>query len=590
VTVISAEELKENQYQWVSEALEQVPGVDVVRSGSYGAITSVFVRGANSNQTLALVDGVELADPSNPTGAVDFSDFAPDNIERIEVLRGAASSLYGSDAIGGVINIITKEGSGPPRFTFLGEGGSYQTVSGLISASGGTPWVNYALSGSALRSDGISTSPLQTRPYLRSNLSARLSTSFMEPWKLTLVTRYLNSRTNIDDFPIDRAVYDPNNISRVDQVLMRPELRGRLFDGRWVQTLGFSWAHTSRSNDNLPDVVNPSSFTGRFLGIKTKLDWQHQVKLFAGNEALLLLEAKKDTAQTSSSLTTPGFPPFSSALPRTSVRTYGVTLEDRQQLFDSLYLTGSVRWDHHSLFGDVVTQQVAAAYEIAPIGTRFHATEGTGFKAPSLYQLYAPQSGNRDLRPERSFSFDGGIDQSLFAGLLSFGGTFFYTNIDQLISFEPQFPFQSINVDAARITGVETFAALSYRGFRARADYTWMHPCSTSPCSLYPNTDVRYLLRRPLHKVTAQLRQSIEGLSIGARLTYVGPRDDIDFTSFKPITLDSYFLLALTAEYQLTRNIGLFGRVENVFNEHYEEVHTYPVPGTTWFLGARADL
>ncbi len=584
VTVISAEELRANQYVWIFEALRQVPGVDVVRNGSYGAVTSVFIRGTNSNHTLALVDGVELADPSSPTGAVDFGDFAPDNIARIEVLRGSASSLYGSDAIGGVINIITREGSGPPRFSFVGEGGSYQTVHGLVSASGGTPWVNYSVSASGLRSDGISTSPLQTRPYLRSNLSARLSTSFLESWKLSLVTRYLNSRTNIDDLDINgRAVYDPNYISRVDQVLMRPELRGALLEGRWLQTLGFSWAHTSRSVDNLPDVVNPASSKSRFLGIKTKLDWQHQVKLFRGNEALVLLEAKEDTAQTSFSFTGLDFS-FSSAFPRTSARTYAVTVEDRQQLFESLYLTGSARWDHHALFGDVVTQTVAVAYEIAPTGTRLHATEGSGFKAPSLFQLYGPQSGNRDLRPERSQSFDAGLDQALFDGILTVGSTFFTTDITQLIDSDPVPPFKSRNVSSARITGIENFAALSYRAFHARADYTWMHPLNRSTG--------RDLIRRPRHKVDAQVRQSVGGLSLGARFTYVGPRDDLDFSSFPsmPVSLASYSLLAITAEYQLTRNIALFGRVENALNERYEEVLSFPVPSRTLFLGARADL
>src|SRR5258707_13363597 len=582
VTVISAEELKANQYLWISEALRLVPGVDVVRNGSYGAVTSVFIRGTNSNHTLALVDGVELADPSSPTGAVDFSDFAPDNIARIEVVRGSASSLYGSDAIGGVINIITREGSGPPRFSFVGEGGSYQTVHGLVSASGGTPWVNYAVSASGLRTDGISTSPLQTRPYLRSNLSARLSTSPLDSWQLSLVTRYLNSRTNIDDIQNGRAVFDPNYISRIDQMLMRPELRGALLEGRWLQTLGFSWAPTSRSVDILPDVLNPTSSQGRFLGIKSKLDWQHQVKLFRGNEPLVLLEAKEDTAQTSSSFTGFGFT-FSSAFPRTSARTYAVTVEDRQQLFESLYLTGSARWDHHSLFGDVVTQTVAVAYEIVPTGTRLHATEGSGFKAPSLLQLYDPQYGNRDLRPERSQSFDGGIDQALFNGLLTVGSTFFTTEVTQLIGFDP-FTFKSINTTSARITGVENFAALSYRGFRARADYTWMHPLDRSTG--------RDLIRRPRHKVDAQARQSIGGLSLGARFTYVGARDDLDFSSFPsmPVSLASYSLLAFTAEYQLTRNVALFGRVENALNERYEEVRSFPVPSRTWFLGARADL
>src|SRR5262245_36318138 len=120
VTVISAEELKINQYEWIYEALRQVPGVDVVRNGGFGGVTSVFIRGANSNHTLALVDGIELEDPSTINAVVDFADVPPDNVERIEVLRGPASSLYGSDAIGGVVNIITREGSGAPRFSFVG--------------------------------------------------------------------------------------------------------------------------------------------------------------------------------------------------------------------------------------------------------------------------------------------------------------------------------------------------------------------------------------------------------------------------------------------------------------------------------------
>jgi len=582
VTVISGDDLKSGQFEWVSDALRLVPGVDVVRSGSYGAVTSVFIRGANSNHTLALVDGVELADPSNFNGAVDFADFPPDNIERVEILRGPASSLYGSDAIGGVVNIITRQGSGPPSFSFLGEAGSYQTTHGVISASGGTHWINYALSASNLRSDGISTDPLQTLPYLRSHLSARVGTSFLESWNLSLSTHYINSRTNIEDTRNGAAVYDPNYTYRVDQLLMRPELRGSLFQGRWQQTIGFSWAHTSRASDNLPDITNPSSTQSRFLGIKTKLDWQHQLALFRGNNALVLLEGKEDTAQTSSSSTSSSFS-FSSAFPRSSVRNYAVTVEDRQQLFESLYLTGSIRWDHHGIFGDVATQSVAAAYEFASTGTRIHATEGSGFKAPSLLQLDDPQFGNKDLQPERSQSFDVGIDQALFGGALVVGSTFFTTDITQLIGFDP-LTFKPINVNEARITGVEDFARFSYRGFRAEVDYTWMHPLDRSTG--------QDLLRRARNKVHGQIHQTIGNLELGALINYVGTRQDTDFTLSPPapISLGDYFLLTITAKYQIIRNLAVFGRVENALDQHYEEVHTYPVPGRTVSLGARADL
>src|SRR5262249_40692936 len=155
----------------------------------------------------------------------------------------------------------------------------------------------------------------------------------------------------------------------------------------------------------------------------------------AGNDALLLGEFKEDTAQTYSAGTIGGFS-FSSPFPRSSVNDYAVTLEDRQQLFDSLYLTASGRWDHHELFGDAITERVAAAYEFAPTATRLHGTFGTGFKAPSVLQLYDPRSGNPGLQPERSRSFDAGFDQALFSGALSVGATFFSTQIERLITFE----------------------------------------------------------------------------------------------------------------------------------------------------------
>ena len=582
VTVISAEELQINQYEWVYDALRQVPGVDVVRNGGFGGVTSIFIRGANSNHTLALVDGIELEDPSTPNGVVDFADVPPDNVERVEVLRGPASSLYGSDAIGGVVNIITREGSGAPRFSFVGEGGTYQTVHGLVSASGGTKWVNYSLSASSIHSDGINTSPLQTRPYLRSNLTAKLTTAFLDNWKVSLVTRYLNSRTHIDNTATGLPVYDPNYISRVEQVLLRPEVRGSLFNGLWKQTLGFSWNHIFRSLDNLPDVVDPSSYTGRFLGIKSKVDWQHELKPFSGNDALVLGEFKEDIAQTNSALTLGGVT-YPNSLSRTSVQTYAITVEDRQQFFNSLYLTASGRWDHHSLFGDVGTQTAALAYEIAPTGTRLRATEGTGFRAPSIFQLYDPLTGNPGLRPERSRSFDAGLDQKFFDGALSLGGAFFSTQINQLIMYDSA-ARKSINISSAHITGVESYAQFSYQGFRARVDYTWMKPINQS--------DGSYLIRRARNKVAAEVSEAIAGLVVGARLTYVGDRDDTDFSTFpsKQVTLSPYVLIAVTAQYQLTRHVSLFGRVENLFNEHYEEVLAYPVPSRTLFLGARADL
>jgi vitamin B12 transporter len=582
VTVISGEELQKRQSPWVADVLREVPGVNVVRSGGFGATTAVFIRGANANHTLALVDGIELADPSIINGAVDFADFAPDNVERIEVLRGPASSLYGSDAIGGVVNIITREGSGSPSFGFTGEGGTYQTFRGVASARGGTSLGTYSLSASRLTTEGLSTDPLQPLPYERTNLVGKLGASFGPNWKVTLLTRYLNSRANVLDAPEGRATYDPNDTARTDQVLMRPELRGSLFKGAWRPTLGFSWARTSRASDNLPDAVNSSSSQGRFLGIRTKFDLQNEFKVSQTNQGLVLLEAKQETAETSSEFVGTGFV-FSSRFPRSFARTYGAAIEDRQRLLDALYLTASGRWDHHSIFGTAFTQSVALSYEFPAIGTRLHMAEASGFKAPTLLQLEDPLYGNRELRPERSQSLEAGFEQPLINGAVRVGSTFFTTHIEQLIGFDPS-TFRSLNINEARINGVESFARTAIGPIRASAEYTWMHPLDRSTG--------RDLLRRPRNKVEGRIEYFRGEMSLMARVSYVGTRQDTDFTLFPatPISLGSYVLLTLTAHYPLTPQVALLGRIENILDQQYEEVHTYPVPGRSLFLGLRAEL
>jgi vitamin B12 transporter len=591
VTVISGEELEKRQVDFVADALREVPGVDVVRTGGFGATTAVFIRGANANHTLALVDGIELADPSIINGAVDFADFAPDNIERIEVLRGPASSLYGSDAIGGVVNIITREGSGTPGFTFTGEGGTYQTYRALASAHGGIGLGTYSLSASRLSSQGLSTDPLQPLPYERTNLTAKLGASLAPEWKLSLATRYLNSRANLLPTLGGRAAFDPNDTSRTDQVLMRPELRGSLLQGSWRPTIGFSWARTSRALDDLPDPGNPSTSRSRFLGIRTKLDFQNEFKPAPGNRAVVLFERKEETAETSSESASPAFS-FSSSFPHQSAETYAAMIEDRQRLFDRFYLTASGRWDHHSLFGNALTQSAALSYELAETGTRLHAAEGSGFKAPSLLQLEDPQYGNRELKPERSQSFEIGFEQPVIGEALRAGGTFFTTEINQLIGFDPN-TFRSININKAQINGVEIFARTSIGPIRAGGEYSWMHPMDLSPCpsesALPCGGD---LLRRPRHKVDGRIEYVREELSVTARVGYVGSRQDTDFTSFPSarISLGSYILFGATANYRLTRQLALMGRVENVFDQQYQEVYTYPVPGRSFFLGVRAEL
>ncbi|MFV1978988.1 MAG: TonB-dependent receptor, partial [Myxococcota bacterium] len=235
VTVVTSEEIERRQLRLVTDVLRRVPGVDVRRNGGPGSVTSIFMRGGDSDHVLVLLDGVELNDPSSPSLAPTLNDLTTEDIERIEVVRGPQSVLYGGDAMSGVIQIITKRGSGKPRVTGSGEGGSYSTARGVVSVSGSTGSLNYAVSGSYLSTDGFSakSSGVERDGYENSTTSARGGWKLNDQFSLDGMLRYSNAKIEYDASP---AVENDHHID-TEQWLARFAPRLSLFDGRWVQTL-----------------------------------------------------------------------------------------------------------------------------------------------------------------------------------------------------------------------------------------------------------------------------------------------------------------------------------------------------------------
>ena len=588
ITVITNQQIEQRQNTTVPEILRTVPALDVVRSGGPGGQTSVFIRGAKSEHTLVLIDGIEMNDPITPGRSYDFANLTTDNIERIEIIRGPQSTLYGSDAIGGVINIITKRGKGKPSGFVSAEGGSFNTFTEKAGVSGGNKWANYSLGISRWDTDGISAANEkdgnhEKDGYENTSISTRLGVTPAENLDADFILRYINAKADIDNSG-GVGGDDPNNKADLEQLFFRTQVRLFLFNDLWEQKLGFSLTDLDRDYRNDTDADHPSdldrsSYDGKIL----KFDWQHNLYLHETNTLTLGIENEEEKGK-SKYYSESAWGPYTSSFKEKTARTTGYYLQDQVKLRDSWFTTLGVRLDDHSRFGSETTYRIASAYLVRQTGTKFKGTYGTGFKAPSLYQLYS-QYGNQNLDPEESTGWDIGVEQSLFDKKLILGVTYFSNEFDELIEFVGYESGTSkyINVAEAEAKGVEIFASVRPIGdliFRASYTYTDTEDKETG----------KDLLRRAQNKFGLDVNyQFMDKGNVNLSLVYVGKRDDNDYSTWPAtrVELDDYVLANLAASYDITRNIQVFGRVENFLDEDYEEVKGFGTPELSAFAGCK---
>ncbi|PXW79369.1 vitamin B12 transporter [Blastomonas natatoria] len=587
ITVIDSAEIERRQTQAVADILRTVPGVSITRNGGVGTSTSVFIRGAESDQTVALVDGIKLNDPSSPGGGFNFGNLLIGNIERIEVLRGPSSVLWGSQAIGGVINMITRQPTEDLSVNLRGEYGYRDTGQLVGNIAGKAGPLSASVGGGYFRTDGISAfsearGGVEKDGYENYGANANFNLALSDAISVDARGWYSEGRVNIDGFPPPSFAFgDVNEESRTREFVGYTGVNAAFFDGRFRNRLGYAYTDTRRRNIAL-DGAPAETFVGH--GRNERIEYQGIFDIAEGWQLTGGLE--RETSRFSSSS-------FGAAPSIGRARIDSVYAQIVATPFTGLTLTGGVRHDDHNRFGGATTFGASGVYANSQTGTTLRASYAEGFKAPSLFQLQS-DFGNQLLQPERSKGWDAGITQDMVDGRLQASATYFRRTSDDLIIFiSCPLPRTGIcagrpsgtydNVSRARAEGVEIGLMMQpVDALRLQANYTYTDATNRSPGNANFG---RQLVRRPQHSVTALIdyRWSF-GLETGVTLTHVGANFDNANNSRK---VEGYVLADLRASFPLTDRVEIYGRVENLFDERYETVFRYGSPGRAGYAGVR---
>ena len=577
VTVITADQIQAQQRRTVNDVLDSAPGLNVVQSGGPGGQTSVFMRGTNSNHVKVLIDGVDVSDPSSANGSFDFGQLLTGDIERIEVLRGPQSGLYGSDAIGGVISITTKKGSGPAKVTASVEGGSFGALNEKFGVSGSSSIFNYAFNIDHFRSVDTPVVPAYLMPptkkaadnyYDNYTYSARVGADLSDTFAVNSILRFTDS-TLLFNSDQNGGFADPDRSQQTDrQFYTREEAVWHSLDNRFKTTFGAAYSDVSTYTVQPPEDYTPPS---TYIGERLKFDLKQEIGVVEGEKLILGAEWQRDSLNNETT-----------AYANDNRALYG---ELESNPFNNFFVASNIRYDDNESFGGHATYRIAPAYVIPDAETKLKASFGTGFKAPTLNELYQnyPAFGyfaNPNLRPEESAGYDVGFEQPFLNDRIRVGSTYFHNNITNLITENATFT-TDVNVGKAATYGDESFVSYKVNEqLNFRADYTY-----TIAQDLITNKE---LARRPKNKATLQANWTpMDKLHLSGTILYVGPWSDINPLTYAPQTASGYTTVNLAASYDVNAQTSVFAHVDNLFNRQYEDPLGFLRPGLGVYAGVR---
>ncbi len=610
VTVIDRKTIEERGYVSLTDALAAVPGLRVVQLGGPGSQSSVFIRGTNSNHVLVLRDGVPINDPSDPGGAFNFGVDTLEDVERIEVVRGSLSSLYGSGAIGGVINLITRHGGGSPHGHLTLAGGNPDQLLAQGDVHGGFDIYDYAASVEGFSTRGFDQTPQRERTIYTGEADGDRSKQAeidlgATPFKDTRFSVLVRARDA--KYGYDEPDFDAGNATGYDASLFgRLGVTSKLLDGAWDTSLYFTGIQRDREYTVAfrPADPNQAQSDDRYHGRRGDAQWNNTIRLpdhafLTANSVSFGYEHVSDRIDTKNDDLAFGSPDFTGGVKAHADSDAGYA-GLQTTAFQRLAVTGQLREDATSIAGDAFTWRLGGAFDLPELLSHIKASYGTSFRAPALNDRYGRDSygfgygfvGNPNLRPERGDGYEAGVTTDLppaSLGTASVTVEYFHNRIRDLIEdvLQPNgADYAPVNIARARTEGVE--ATLTLRAAR------WLQADLT-----YTYTDARdldtheVLLRRPYNQGSADLRISpIAALTIVPELTYTGSfqdylTSDTGAEGFVQGLSPNGFVVNLNVTYQVTPALQLFAWGKNIANSHFEPANGYQTPGPSVLAGAR---
>jgi vitamin B12 transporter len=601
VTVLDESAIKDSQATLLADLLAQTPGVTVARIGGVGSQTSVFIRGADSDHTLVVIDGVQINDPSRTDGGFDFQDLLTSDVSRIEILRGSHSTLYGSQAIGGVINIVNPEPSSLFEARAQAEGGSHDTGYFNGSVGGKDDAMLWRLTANWLGTSGI---PAFDERYGGRRLDAsqigggsgELRYDFTPDVQWDTRAYYTIARTGFDGYDTPTGAFgDDNEYGRTSQLIGYSGLTLQAPDAHLTNRVAvqFTGSQTRNYDPDAPlSYGSPSIETFYGIGKNVREEYQGTWDLPPGYQLVFGAQHERSTIDTDS----PAFD-YSGPMPLEHSASMNSGYAQLQaEAIPGLTLTAGGRYDRHSAFGGHSTGQLAAAWDLDDGRTILRASLGQGFRAPSLYQLYS-NYGDSSLKPELATSWDAGVEQHAWDDRVTLSATYFHRNSRNLIEFIDCFsapgPLCSTrpdgyyaNVDRATAQGVELQATLhATDALSLSANYTLTDTEDRSPGS---PTFGNELARRPKNAANASAAyQWPVGLKTLVDVRYASRSfDDAE----NLIAMGGYVLYDLKASYALNERLEVYARLENLSDKHYETAYQYGMLGRSAYAGARLNF
>ena len=554
VYVVTAKEIEKKQWQTVAEALQSVPGVTVNNGsgGVFGQAINVYLRGSESRHVLVLMNGIPVNDPSQPTDTFDFSRLNTDGIERIEVLQGAQSTLYGSKAAAGVINIITRK-STKDEVSFKVEAGSFSTFKESTTLSGGNRYAQFLIDFSQLNSKGIDiTNNGENDGYRQASLTSTVSLTPDATTEIDFLGKYQRSTAEYD-FGLDP-------LSKAFESTGSLKISKSLFDNQWKQYVSISQNRITREY--------PSSV---YEGQTNKYDWQHTIKIVENHTVVGGVEKVVEEATSR------------------KIDTHSLYLNDQFSIGRDLHINIGGRLDDHEQFGTKSTYRFAGAYELKNLRSRLKASIGKGFKAPSLDQMYNSHDYRGDggsqyyaspfLKPERSTTWDVGFETELPIAKTKISSTWFRSDYSDLIQHNRSTYYYE-NIAKAHMYGIEsnlTFKPTDSTDIRLNHTFT-----------MTDNGAGKELAQRPRNKSMLSASYLFSAKStISMDINWYGPKYNDSYSTSRS---GSYYLANIASAYMINKSVQIYGRVDNLFNRDYVVYTGYNTPGIAGYAGVKVSF